>query len=144
MCYKSSVSGYVFAVAFRGWESLCLCPGCDSEHPEKCWGPVFCLLVRLVVGAPWLCEHPCNLSLMVYLHKSKSGEKYFCFHFLEFSESEEQSLPSLPLRNGSKKVMTEKDLYSTLLSPSPEHYGANHSHSWMFHYYCHSLPQGRM
>lgn len=77
------------------------------------------LLAGLVVEAtsltilstfPWQC-----------VYTNQSGEKYFCFYFPEFPEWEEQYLPSLPLRNGSRKIMTEKDLHLRLLYPCPEH-----------------------
>ena len=54
-------------------------------------------------------------------------EKYFGFYFPEFPELGEQSLVSLLLKGGSKK-MTKKDPHLTLGLPCAEHCGATRSH----------------
>lgn len=54
-------------------------------------------------------------------------ERDFGFYFPEFPELGEQSLPSLLLKYGSKK-MTKKGPNLTLRLPCPEHRGATHSH----------------
>ena len=82
--YKSGVSNEALAIALGGWESPCLCPRWESEHPEE-WGvPVCSLLAGLVVEAPWWWEHAFNLASMVYFHKSCSGRNILAFTFLSF------------------------------------------------------------
>lgn len=109
---QSALSGYALAVAIRGWESLCLCPGCDSQHPEEWLGSCFCLHARLGGGAPSLCDYSFNLALMVWLHQSQ-GRSIFVFASW-VSWVRETIFTFSQFKKEKQKTMTEKDLYLLL------------------------------
>lgn len=67
-------------------------PVIDSEHPEGWLGSCFVYLLGRCSSSLTV-NILSSLSLIVCLHKSKSGEKDFCFYFPQFPELEGRSCP---------------------------------------------------
>lgn len=111
MGYQSAVGASVLLLEPSGVGRVPACAlGVIQSIQRNDEGLIFCLTCWVGCRSNFTAWPSFQPSLDGMFTKISQGRNVSVFTFPEFPEWEEQYLPSLPLRNGSRKIMTEKDL----------------------------------